>query len=217
MLEIPLNDVEIRILGCLVEKQHTTPDYYPLTLNSLVAACNQSSNRNPVVAFDEPTVADGVESLRQRRLVWLVSQAGGRAVKYEQRLTETCRLSLQETALLCVLMLRGPQTLGELRSRTERIYPFADLVETEAVMQVLMNAEPEPLAMKLPRLPGTKESRFAHLLAGPVEVEALAAAMEEEKGRGPSSALAQLESEVQGLRVELAELRGAFETFKAQF
>ncbi len=217
MLETPLNDVEIRILGCLVEKQHTTPDYYPLTLNSLMAACNQSSNRTPVVSFDETTVADGVESLRQRQLVWLVSQAGGRAVKYEQRLTETFALSLQEVALLCVLMLRGPQTLGELRGRAERIYPFADLAETEAVMQVMLAAEPEPLAMKLPRLPGTKESRFTHLLAGPVEVEAFAAAWEEEKGRGSSSALTQLESEVQNLRAELAELREAFEAFKAEF
>ena len=189
----------------------------PLTLNSLTAACNQSSNRNPVVSFDEPTVAEGVEALRQRQLVWLVSQAGGRAVKYEQRLTEAFTLSLQETALLCVLMLRGPQTFGELRGRAERIYPFADLAETEAVMQVLMSAEPEPLAMKLPRLPGTKESRFAHLLAGPIEVEAVVAAMEEERGRGASSALVHLETEVQGLRAELAELREAFEAFKAQF
>ena len=214
MLEFPLTDVETRILGCLIEKQHTTPDYYPLTLNALIAACNQTSNRHPLVAYSEQIVSDGLESLRHRQLVWLVSASGSRTVKYEQRLTESLHLSLQETALLCVLMLRGPQTLGELRGRSERIYPFADLAETEAAMQALVQAEPEPLAMKLPKLPGTKESRFAHLLAGPVETEAVVAALEEEKAKS-SPTLALLETEVQSLRAELAELRTAFEAFKA--
>ena len=217
MLESPFTDVECRILGCLMEKQHTTPDYYPLTLNALVAACNQTSNRHPLVAYSEQIVSDGLESLRHRQLVWVVSASGSRTIKYEQRLTESLHLSLQETALLCVLMLRGPQTLGELRGRSERIYPFANLAETEAAMQALVQAESEPLAMKLPRLPGTKESRFAHLLAGPVEanaVVAVLAALEEEKAKSPP-ALAQLEAEVQGLRAELAELRTAFEAFKA--
>lgn len=217
MLESPFTDVECRILGCLMEKQHTTPDHYPLTLNALVAACNQTSNRHPLVAYSEQIVSDGLESLRHRQLVWVVSASGSRTIKYEQRLTESLHLSLQETALLCVLMLRGPQTLGELRGRSERIYPFANLAETEAAMQALVQAESEPLAMKLPRLPGTKESRFAHLLAGPVEanaVVAVLAALEEEKAKSPP-ALAQLEAEVQGLRAELAELRTAFEAFKA--
>lgn len=217
MLESPFTDAECRILGCLMEKQHTTPDYYPLTLNALVAACNQTSNRHPLVAYSEQIVSDGLESLRHRQLVWVVSASGSRTIKYEQRLTESLHLSLQETALLCVLMLRGPQTLGELRGRSERIYPFANLAETEAAMQALVQAESEPLAMKLPRLPGTKESRFAHLLAGPVEanaVVAVLAALEEEKAKSPP-ALAQLEAEVQGLRAELAELRTAFEAFKA--
>ncbi len=217
MLESPFTDVECRILGCLMEKQHTTPDYYPLTLNALVAACNQTSNRHPLVAYSEQIVSDGLESLRHRQLVWVVSTSGSRTIKYEQRLTESLHLSLQETALLCVLMLRGPQTLGELRGRSERVYPFADLAETEAAMQALVQAESEPLAMKLPRLPGTKESRFAHLLAGPVEanaVVAVLAALEEEKAKSPPT-LALLEAEVQGLRAELAELRTAFEAFKA--
>lgn len=216
MLESPLTDVEIRILGCLIEKQHTTPDYYPLTLNALVAACNQSSNRHPLVAYTERTVTDGLESLRHGQLAWSVSSSGSRAVKYEQRLTDMLHLSLQETALLCVLLLRGPQTLGELRGRSERIYPFADLAETEAALQALVQSEPAPLAVKLPRLPGTKESRFAHLLAGPVEAEAVAAAMEEEKTKS-SPSLALLENEVRSIRAELAELRAAFETFKSEF
>lgn len=216
MLEAPLTTVELRILGCLIEKQHTTPDYYPLTLNALVAACNQTSNRHPLVAYNEQIVSDGLESLRKRQLVWLVSASGSRTTKYEQRLTESLHLSLQETALLCVLMLRGPQTLGELRGRSERIYPFADLAETEAAMQVLLQAEPEPLALKLPKLPGTKEARFAQLLAGPVAIEVVAASLEEEKAKGLPS-LALLESEVQDLRADLAELRAAFEAFREQF
>ncbi len=216
MSESPLAEAEIRILGCLIEKQHTTPDYYPLTLNALVAACNQTSNRHPLVVYGEQTVVDGIELLRRRQLVWLVSASGSRTVKYEQRLTESLHLSLQETALLCVLMLRGPQTLGELRGRSERIYPFADLAETEAAMAALVQAEPEALAVKLPRLPGTKESRFSHLLAGPMEVEALSAALEEEKKK-PLPTLASLEAEVQSLRAELAELRTAFEAFRAEF
>ncbi|MBL0209644.1 MAG: YceH family protein [Holophagaceae bacterium] len=216
MTDSPLNEVECRILGCLMEKQHTTPDYYPLTLYALVAACNQTSNRHPLVAYDEATVSDGLESLRQRRLVWLLNASGSRTVKYEQRLSESLHLAIQETALLCVLMLRGAQTLGELRGRSERIYPFADLVEAEAAMQALLQAEPEPLAMKLPKLPGTKEPRYAHLLAGPVECETLAVVQEEVKARNLPP-LAHLESEVQSLRLELAELRAAFESFKAQF
>ena len=216
MLESPLTDVETRILGCLIEKQHTTPDYYPLTLNTLMAACNQTSNRHPLVAYTEDIVSGGLDSLRHRQLVWLVSASGSRTVKYEQRLTESLHLSLQETAPLCVLMLRGPQTLGELRGRAERIYPFADLAETEAAMQALVQAEPEPLAVKLPRFPGTKESRYTHLLAGPVEVEAVIAALEEGKAKS-SGSVELLEAEVQALRAELAELRTAFETFRAQF
>lgn len=216
MLELPLTDVEIRILGCLIEKQHTTPDYYPLTLNALVAACNQTSNRQPLVTYGEPTVIDGLELLRRRQLVWHVSATGSRAVKYEQRLTESLHLSLQETALLCVLMLRGPQTLGELRGRSERIYPFTDLEETQVAMQALVEAEPEALASVLPRLPGTKEPRFAHLLGGPVEVEAGLGGRAGDRVQ-PASSLALVEAEVERLRAELGELRAAFEAFKAQF
>lgn len=216
MFESPLTDVETRIIGCLIEKQHTTPDYYPLTQNALLAACNQTSNRHPLAVYNESVLSDGLESLRHRQLVWLMSGSGNRAIKYEQRLTESLHLSLQETALLCVLMLRGPQTLGELRGRSERIYPFADLVETEAAMQALIEAEPEPLAVKLPKLPGTKESRFAHLLAGPVEMGTLAAALEEEKARSAPT-LAVLEAEVKDLRAELSDLRAAFEAFREQF
>ena len=216
MLESPLTDLECRILGCLLEKQHTTPDYYPLTANALVAACNQTSNRHPVVAYTEALVQEGLESLRQRHLIWVVSATGSRAVKFEQRLTDTLHLSLQEAALLCVLMLRGPQTLGELRGRCERIYPFPDLAEAEAALQALLSAEPEPLAARLPRLPGTKEPRLVHLLCGVVEIEMVAAALEEEKVRGTDSHV-RLEEQVQSLREELAELRAAFETFKAQF
>lgn len=211
MLDEPLNPVEIRIIGCLIEKQHATPEYYPLTLNAVTAACNQTTNREPVLALGEAEIAAGLESLREKHLVWFVSSAGSRTTKYEQKLSEDLNLAIQEVAALAVLMLRGPQTTGEIRSRAGRLYAFADLVEVEAALESLCAAEP-PLAMKLPRQPGTKESRFTHLLAGRPEIESHAG---EVLSIGPSR-LEQLQAEVAALRAELAELKADFHAFKRQ-
>src|SRR5205085_5646765 len=165
-----MNVIEVRVVGSLVEKQMATPEYYPLTLNALVNACNQLTGREPVVAYDERTVARALETLREKQLVWQVATAGGRVPKYEHRLSEKFSLAEQETAALAVLMLRGPQTVGEIKGRTGRMYEFAELSEVEMTLESLMIAEP-PLVMRLPRQPGTKESRYAHLLAGEVHVE----------------------------------------------
>lgn len=211
MLDEPLNAIEIRILGCLIEKQHATPEYYPLTLNALVAACNQTTNREPVMTLAEADIAAAVDTLRARRLVWFVSGAGSRVTKYEQKLGEDLNLALQEVAALAVLMLRGPQTAGEIRSRSGRLYPFADLAEAEAALESLAAAEP-PLAVKLLRQPGTKESRYAHLLAGaPASEPAPHASV----AVGPTR-VELLQAEVTALREELAELRTEFHAFRRQ-
>ena len=165
-----LNDVEARVVGSLAEKQVTTPDYYPLTLNALVHACNQISNREPVVNYDERTVADAVESLRAKNIVYIFYGAESRVPKYKHMMREMFALSPQELAAMCVLMLRGSQTVGEVRGRTGRLYDFADLSEVEATLEGLANRD-EPLIAKIPRQPGRKEARYAHLLAGAPAVE----------------------------------------------
>jgi uncharacterized protein YceH (UPF0502 family) len=216
-----LNPVEVRVLGSLIEKQVTTPEYYPLTLNALVNACNQLTNREPVVRYDEKLVARALESLREKQLIWVVSQAGGRVPKYEQRLTEALKLSEQETAVLCVLMLRGPQTTGEIRGRTGRLYEFKEIEEVELTLGALLSAE-QPLVVRLARQPGTKESRVAHLLSGEVVVEdtresaprADTAVME---ARAENERVAQLEERVAALQQELAELKQTLLDFKKQF
>lgn len=212
MFEPPLDAVECRLLGCLVEKQLSTPEYYPLTLNALVNACNQSSNRDPVLAVDEEAAKAGLEGLRRRGLLYEVNTAGARALKYEHRLEEALHLSVQEEALLAELLLRGPQTPGELRSRCTRMYAFQDLDEVEAGLGALMEADP-PLAVRLPRAPGAREARLAQLLSGPVETDAPGAPL----ATPAPSRVALLEAEVERLRTELGALRGEFETFKAQF
>lgn len=212
MLDDALSPLEVRILGCLLEKQHATPEYYPLTLNALTAACNQTTNREPVMAVEEDEVSAGLESLRQKRLVWVVAAAGSRATKYEQKLGEALNLALQEVAALTVLLLRGPQTPGEIRGRSGRLYAFADLAEAEAALDSLAAAEP-PLVVKLPRQPGTKEARYAHLLGGPVAFETpIHPAQPAGQGR-----VEQLQAEVSDLREALSALRAEFEAFKAQF
>ena len=215
-----LNAVEVRVVGSLVEKQMATPEYYPLTLNALVNACNQLTGREPVVSYDERTVARALESLREKQLVWLVTASGARVPKYEHRLSEKFNLAEQETAVLAGLMLRGPQTIGEIKGRTGRMYEFAELAEVEMTLESLMTSEP-PLIVKLPRQPGTKESRYAHLLAGEVHVEEQAAAPRAEAAvlevRAENQRLAQLESEVERLRQQLADLQQQFLDFKRQF
>ena len=214
-----LTPVEVRVLGSLIEKELTTPEYYPLTLNALVNACNQISNRDPVVSFDEKTVARGLEGLREKKLAWMVTGVG-RVPKYEHRFTEALQLAAQEVAVLCVLMLRGPQTVGEIRGRTARLYEFKELEEVELTLQALLAAQP-PLVMKLPRQPGTKESRYAHLLAGEVHIEEREVETRVEPAirevRQENERLAMLESEVAHLRSDLAELKQQFLEFKRQF
>ncbi|PAW67628.1 MAG: hypothetical protein B9S34_04990 [Opitutia bacterium Tous-C1TDCM] len=220
----PLDPVAVRVLGALVEKQLTTPDYYPLTLNALVNACNQLSNREPVMDLDETAVLRAIGVLREHRLATLFTGAESRVAKYKHTLTDALLLTPGEVALLCVLFLRGPQTLGELRPRTERIFRFDTLPETEAALAVLAERQPQPLVAKLPRAPGTKESRYAHLFGGPVEVvdsrsaPAPAALIASPLAPVPAAAdrLARLETEAVALRAELAELKAEFARFRAQ-
>ncbi|HEX8071902.1 MAG TPA: YceH family protein [Pyrinomonadaceae bacterium] len=216
-----LDAVEVRVLGALIEKQVTTPEYYPLTLNALVHACNQISNRDPVVAYDEPTVTAALESLREKKLAREVRTADGRVPKYRQVLTEVVPLRAAELAVLCVLLLRGPQTTGELRGRTERLYSFSDITYVEGTLQALAERPEGAFVVRLPRQPGQKEARWAHLLAGPVEVEEQPArdARPEAATRraGGDERVARLESEVAALRQELTELRQQFAEFRQQF
>lgn len=194
-----LDPVEVRVLASLLEKESTTPEYYPLTLNSLVTACNQKSNRSPVVSYDDETVADALDRLRAQKLSSVIL-SGGRAQKYAQRISETLNLGRRELALLCTLMLRGQQTLGELRDRSDRMHHFDDLEQAELCLQHLMERE---LAVKLPRQPGQKESRYAHLLSGAVEAEQ---AGEPEFERAPDR-LSTLEREVAELREQVRVLQ----------
>src|SRR5580693_618415 len=167
-MDIILNDVETRVLGSLVEKDVTTPDYYPLSLNALVHACNQKNNRDPMTNLDEEAVRQALDTLQEKRLAGPTSSADSRVTKYEHRLQEVFNFTRGETAILCVLLLRGPQTPGELRTRTERMHSFDDLGAVQSSLQHLMKREP-PLVKVLPRQPGTKEARYAHLLSGDVE------------------------------------------------
>jgi uncharacterized protein YceH (UPF0502 family) len=219
----PLSATEVRVLGSLVEKSVTTPDYYPLTLNALTLACNQLTNRDPVVAFDEATVVRALDGLREKRLATVFSGAESRVAKYKHSLTDALLLTPGEVGLLCVLLLRGPQTLAELRTRTERFQPFDSLAETEEALQALAARQPQPLVVKLPRQPGTKEPRYAHLLSGPVEALPNPAAAEPrpEPARlavqAENERIARLERHVAELRAELAEVRRQFAEFQKQF
>jgi uncharacterized protein YceH (UPF0502 family) len=214
-----LTPEEVRVLGSLIEKEITTPEYYPLTLNALTNACNQLSNRDPVVSFDERTVARAIESLREKKLAWMVTGVG-RVPKYEHRLAEALQLAAQEIAVLCVLMLRGPQTVGEIRGRSGRLYGFKELDEVDLTLQALMAAQP-PLVVKLPRQPGTKESRYAHLLAGEVQVEERETTARLEPAtievRQENERLNRLEAELLQVRSDLSELTRQFLEFKKQF
>src|ERR1700736_3677542 len=167
-MDIILNEVETRVLGSLVEKDVTTPDYYPLSLNALVNAGNQKSNRDPLMNLDEDAVRQALHGLNEKHLAGATSSTDSRVTKYEHRLQEAFNFNRLETALLCVLLLRGPQTPGELRARAERMHRFDDLSEVHSTLQRLMKREP-PLVKVLPRQPGTKEARYAHLLSGDVE------------------------------------------------
>lgn len=216
---VVLTDNEARVLGSLVEKDITTPDYYPLSLNALVNACNQKSNRDPVMNLTEETVRQALHSLNEKGLAGTASTAGdSRVAKYEHRTQEAFNFTRRETAVMCVLMLRGPQTPGELRGRTERMHRFEDLTDVQSTLQKLMTRE-EALVKMLPRQPGTKEARYAHLLCGekpewetpppPVEVRM--------ENSADSVRIAQLEEEVSNLKKDIADLRQEFAGFRKQF
>jgi len=214
-----LDAVEARVIGALVEKAVTTPDYYPLTLNALVNACNQTSNRDPVMALDAAAVTRALESLRDKRLAFVFEGAASRVTKYGHKFAETLGLSGPETAVLCVLLLRGPQTVGEIRGRTGRLHEFAALAEVESTLQSLAARAPQPLVVRLPRQSGFKESRYAHLLSGspevvPAEPPAAAATGAAAAGAAEGDRLARLEQEVADLRRELAELKAQLGEFR---
>ena len=220
-MSLELSDVEVRVLGALVEKEVTTPEYYPLSLNALINACNQKSNREPVMTLDEDAVRKALRSLTDQ---YIVRSASGdsRVAKYEHRLNEFYNFHRHEIAVLCVLMLRGPQTPGELRTRAERMYEFEDLGAVHAALNLLMRRDP-PLVKALPRQPGTKESRFMHLLSGDklpssmTEASVEAAAPEGTSAAAHGERIAQLETEVSELRRELETLRERFSSFHKQF
>jgi uncharacterized protein YceH (UPF0502 family) len=215
-VNIVLNPAEARVLGALVEKDITTPDYYPLSLNALINACNQKNNREPVTNFDEETVRLALRNLSDKRLAGPASGADGRVTKYEHRMQEVFNFTRQETALICVLLLRGPQTPGELRGRTERMYQFEHLDDVLSGLQQLMRREP-PLAKALGRRPGTKEIRYAHLLSGDVEAWEPPAETASSSGSADAERLIQLEEQVAALRGEVAELKQQMAEFRKQF
>ena len=216
-MPIILNDAEVRVLGALVEKQITTPEYYPLTINALTAACNQKTNREPTVNYDEPTVSRAIESLRGKNLVYVFLGSGSRTVKYKHRLPEMYDLESPETAVLTALMLRGWQTLGELRATAGRFHEFADLNEVNQALENLTNQE-TTLAARLERQPGQKEIRFAHLLTGELpEITQIEQAPRTAAANAGNERIANLEQEIETLKTQYSELRQMFQDFKKQF
>lgn len=218
-MDITLNNIEVRVLGSLVEKELTTPEYYPLSLNSLTNACNQKSNRDPVMALSEEEVVRALDSLRFKQLS-VISADGGRVPKYRHLLAEKLGLVPAEQAVLCELLLRGPQTVGELRTRCERMHPFGDLAAVEAVLQELMERE-SPMIALMARQPGRKEGRYAQLFSELPEsgAEGVESAPEAARQRvnAENERVAKLEEEMDVLRVEVADLRQLVEEFKKQF
>jgi uncharacterized protein YceH (UPF0502 family) len=213
-----LTAIETRVLGSLIEKDITTPDYYPLSLNALVNACNQKNNRDPVTQFDEQTVREALITLQEKRLGGPVSGADSRVTKYEHRLQEVFNFDRREIAVLCVLLLRGPQTPGELRGRTDRMYRFEGLDDVVSTLDRLHQRTP-PLARILPRQPGTKESRYTHLLSGEPETPAAAPANANRETviENTTDRLTKLEQEVSDLRGEVAALQQQLVGFRKQF
>lgn len=207
-----LTEIEARVLGSLIEKQVTTPEYYPLTLNALTLACNQKNNRYPVTSYTENQVSDAVERLREKNLAYVFYGSTSRVPKYKHVMPEVMHLSRPEVALMCVLMLRGAQTLGELRGNASRLHDFSGLEEVEQTLNGLISRD-EPLVARLPRQPGQKEGRFAHLLSGEINLEALA----ETERAAPAPRRAGLEERVEALAAEVEKLKQQFEQFRKQF
>jgi uncharacterized protein YceH (UPF0502 family) len=209
-----LSAEEIRIISALIEKELTTPEYYPLTLNSLVLACNQKSNREPVVNYSDVLVSNTIENLRDKGLVRRVTGSDMRVPKYRQNFTEEMGFTPQETAVMCVLMLRGPQTPGEIKGRTGRMFNFENLIQVTDILNALATKE-TPLVVKLPRQTGTKENRFAHLLSGEPVFESDTA--ETVLPAVTGERLEALEGEISSLKLEIAEIKEQFEQFRKQF
>jgi len=199
IVDYALSDAEVRVLGSLIEKEITTPDYYPLSLNALMAACNQSSNRNPVAHFDESTVARAVESLQEKKLVHLLDRGESRVTKYRHVLYEAMNLGRPAIAVMCVMMLRGPQTVGEIRTRSNRLYNFSSLEEVEITLNSLMSGA---LIVRLPRQSGQKEVRYAHLLSGEVSFT---------EPEAEPDRIGKLEKEVDDLKKQFEQFRKQFE------
>ncbi|MBW2484748.1 MAG: YceH family protein [Deltaproteobacteria bacterium] len=213
-MDILLNDIEARVLGSLMEKSMTTPEYYPLSLNALTNACNQKSNREPVVDYDETTVVRALDSLREKQLV--VLSTSSRVPKYAEVFTGTRKMVTREAVMLTVLLLRGPQTVGELRNRTERAYKFQDLEDVEATLEELCSIG---YITRLPRMAGRKEPRYAHLLAGEVNVEAVSPSPEPATiaVRAENERIIAMEAELQQLRQDFNTLLAEFEKFRQEF
>jgi uncharacterized protein YceH (UPF0502 family) len=218
IMELSLTANEVRVLGSLVEKDITTPEYYPLSLNALVNACNQKSNRDPVMQLDESSVREALEALHERRMAGPAGGADSRVTKYEHRLQEVFNFTRAETAVLCVLLLRGPQTPGELRGRTERLHRFESLDDVQSALQKLMQRD-QPLVKVLPRQPGTKESRWVHLMAGDIAVPESPQVGEatSERTSVDRERVLRLEEDVAALRREIGELKDQLERFRRQF
>lgn len=215
-MDILLTDNEVRLLGCLMEKEMATPDYYPLSLNALTNACNQKSNRNPVVSFDEETVIYALNGLQERKLVRQSNVS--RVPKYEQVFSKELKFTNREEAVICILLVRGPQTIGEIRGRTERLYTFNSLDEVQETISTLEDME---LVKKLPRQPGRKESRYTHLLSGDLD-EAIVETVPQGKVetvivRKENNSTDDLQEQIDNLHQQLQDLRLEFESFKSQF
>lgn len=213
-----LTETEARILGSLVEKQLTTPEYYPLTLNALVNACNQKNNRDPVVSYTENTVSDALESMRDRNLVYVFYGSTSRVPKYKHMLPAVFELNEPATAIVAELLLRGPQTLGELRGHCERLHAFSGLGEVQETLDELKRRD-DPLVVRLPVQPGRKEARFAHLLFGEIDVESMPTTQATRSSRAnlETERIEKLEDEVTTLRSEVESLKHTFEDFRKQF
>ena len=216
-----LSEIELRVLGSLIEKQMATPEYYPLTMNALTLACNQKNNRHPVTTFDEAAVAQALETLREKNLTYVFYGSNSRVPKYKHVMPEIFHLAESELAVMCVLMLRGAQTVGELRECTSRLHNFTGIDEIDATLNSLIAKEPDPLVVRLPRQAGQKEARFAHLLSGEVAIDQPSeteAAKRVVTGRASEhERVLKLEQEVETLRAEVASLQQQFEDFKKQF
>jgi uncharacterized protein YceH (UPF0502 family) len=211
-----LTEIEARVVGALIEKQLTTPEYYPLTLNALVAACNQKTNRDPVVSYDEQTVQKSLDDLREKNIAYVFYGSTSRVPKYKHILDKYLELEPPETAIVCVLLLRGAQTLGELRERTGRLYEFSGLGEVQETLDNLARRD-EPLVVKLERQPGQKEVRYAHLLSGEVVVTNQTFEKSSSARQSENERVAKLEEDLENLRSEFNLFRQSFEDFRKQF